>query len=499
MSFSIVHTRASLGIEAPLITVETHLSNGLPSIHIVGLAKTIVKESIDRVRSALLNIGFKFPNRRMTINLAPADLPKQSSRFDLPISIGILLASEQLPPAATKEMEFLGELELSGKLRAVDGVLCAAIACAKAKHDLVVPTENAAEAALYAQTRIFYGSTLKQICAGIIGDELLPQQKNSTTAKHKNGHAIYDLNEVRGQKTAVRALTIAAAGGHHLLMVGPPGVGKTMLAQRISGILPKLKQEQALEVAAIRSLSHKDIDIETLHEPPFCAPHHTATPYAIAGGGAIPRPGSVSLAHNGILFLDELPEFKRQALEVLRQPIESGYIVISRAQAEISYPAQFQLIAAMNPCPCGYAYSRERQCRCSPRQIDMYRSRISGPLLDRIDLHIDLSYPANTANEDKAESSSTVLQHVTQARHRQEKRNILNGRMNARQIKNHCVLCAQATDLMNQASSKIRLSTRAYQRVIRVARTIADLEQEHDIKPQHLREALAYRSAIFDR
>lgn len=497
MSFSVVHTRACLGVEAPAVTVETHISHGLPGVHIVGLAKPVVKESIDRVRSALLNSGYQFPNRRMTINLAPADLPKASSRYDLPICIGILAASRQLASTQLEQLEFLGELELSGRLRPVRGVLPAALQAGRHKRNLVLPNGNAAEAALQKKASVFYGDTLSNICAGLGEGRALALHPHTPISPGSRS-ALADLSEVRGQMRGLRALTIAASGGHHMLVVGPPGIGKTMLIQRLPSILPPLGEEQALEVAAIRSLAGYDILPRALGTPPFCSPHHTASAVAIAGGGNPIRPGSVSLAHHGVLFLDELPEFKRQTLEVLREPMESGHIVISRAATEMRYPAQFQLIAAMNPCPCGYAGNDTELCCCSPRQIANYRNRISGPLMDRIDLHVDLDYRARStahalAQDQPTHDSATVYAQVVAARALQASRGTPNARLGERQLGQYCALDEQTRQLMTESVEKLGLSVRARQRAIRVARTIADLEQSSQIRAVHLGEALAYR------
>jgi len=377
MSLAIIHTRAQLGIDAPLITVEVHLSNGLPGLSIVGMPEAVVRESKDRVRSALINSQFEFPARRITINLAPADLPKDGSRFDLPIAIGILAASGQLPNEELSQYEFIGELALSGELRRVNAILPAAIACGNTKRQLIVAASNAKEAALSETTTVYGADNLLAVCAHLHRQTLLSK---TIVSPPQTNIDIANLSDVKGQAFAKRALEIAAAGGHNVLFYGPPGTGKTMLASRLPGIMPQLTSEQAIRVASIYSLCGHEY--KPWRTPTFRCPHHTASAVALVGGGSQPKPGEISLADNGILFLDELPEFQRQVLEVLREPMESGEIRISRANAQVTFPARFQLIAAMNPCPCGYLNSRssKHSCRCTPDQIKRYRQKISGPL-----------------------------------------------------------------------------------------------------------------------
>ncbi len=495
MSLAIVHSRSKQGIHAPAIAVEVHLSNGLPSLSIVGMAETAVKESKDRVRSALLNAHFEFPPRRITINLAPADIPKEGSRYDLPIAIGILAASGQLPPSSLQGYEFAGELALNGELRPVDGILPTAIACGRAGRRLVIPTENSDEAALARNTTSYAARHLLEVCAHLRGAALL--EALPPGAPPERGIDSLDLADVIGQHQARRALEIAAAGGHNLLLSGPPGTGKTLLASRLSSIMPSLGEEQALEVASIYSVAGLGMR-RPFHHPPFRAPHHTASAPALVGGGGVPRPGEISLAHHGVLFLDELPEFPRRVLEVLREPLESGEIHLSRARARITYPARFQLVAAMNPCPCGYLNSE--RCRCTPDQVSRYRDRISGPLLDRIDIqlqvqpipHGELLRPGASG-----ESSAMVRQRVLVARHRQQHRQgKVNAALHGEELWRHCALGDAEQQLLEKAIERLGLSARGFHRVLKVARTIADLEERDRIQTSHLGEALGYR---FDR
>jgi magnesium chelatase family protein len=493
MSLAIVHSRAQVGVEAPPVTVEAHLANGLPALTLVGLPETAVKESKDRVRSAIQNAGFDFPPRRITLNLAPADLPKDGGRFDLAIALGVLAASEQVPAASLAELECLGELALSGELRPVQGVLPAALAARAAGRTLVVPRANAEEASLASGLKVLAVDHLLEIAAHLNGHTpLSPYQANGLLRQEA---AYPDLADVQGQLAAKRALLIAASGGHNLLLSGPPGTGKTLLASRLPGLLPPLSEEEALEVAAIHSVA-SHAPLTAWPRRPFRQPHHSASGPALVGGGSRPQPGEISLAHHGILFLDELPEFDRKVLEVLREPLESGHIVIARARDKVRFPARFQLVAAMNPCPCGYLGDPGGRCRCTPEQIQRYRAKLSGPLLDRIDLHLTVARESTSllASSQAGESSAQVTARVSQARQRQlARQGCANAFLDLPGLQQHCRLPETDRLWLEQACERLNLSLRAAHRLLKVARTLADLEGASEIGRAHLAEALQYR------
>jgi len=489
MNLACVNARAQLGVSAPEVRVEVHLAGGLPSFNIVGLPETAVRESRDRVRAAISNSGFTPPSRRITVSLAPADLPKDGGRFDLPIALGILVASGQLKVKDLDAYEFLGELSLGGQVRAVPGCLPAILHARESGRCLVLPRANGLEAGLVSNADCRLADDLARVCAALAGRVGMPRPEPVTSAPLTD---LPDLADVHGQARARRALEIAAAGSHNLLMIGPPGTGKTLLASRLPGILPAMAEEEALETASIASITGRALDPARWRERPFRAPHHTASGVALVGGGTRPRPGEISLAHNGVLFLDELPEFDRRVLEVLREPLESGRIIISRAALQAEYPARFQLVAAMNPCPCGYAGDESGRCHCSPEQVFRYRARISGPLLDRIDLHVEV--PRQKINEHPpGEASAGVRERIHQARGRQQRRGALNAALDVAAVREHCALDAAADKLLETACERLNLSARAHQRILKVARTIADLDGSERIATAHLAEAIGYR------
>ena len=505
MSLAVLRSRALAGLAAPEVTVEVHLAAGLPSFTLVGLPDTEVKEARDRVRAAIQNCGFEFPQRRITANLAPADLPKESGRFDLPIALGILIASGQIKAPELDAHEFAGELALSGDLRAVRGTLAM---CAAIRHEagpqhktaraFVLPLESAPEAALIEGMNILPAQNLLQVCAHLAGREILQPfavPPAPTFARYP------DLAEVKGQAQAKRALEVAAAGGHSLLMSGPPGAGKSMLAQRLPGLLPPMTHAEALESAAVHSLAGS-FKLAQWQQRPFRAPHHSASSAALVGGGGTPRPGEISLAHNGALFLDELPEFQRGVLEALREPLETGHIHIARAARRAEFPARFQLVAAMNPCPCGWLGHGSGKCRCTPDQVARYRGKLSGPLLDRIDLMLDVPAvaEADLAARGDGEASATVRARVAAARARQHARQgKANALLSPAEVDVHCLPDCGGAALLKRAMQQLGLTARAYHRILKVARTIADLADLPDGAPlsaAHVAEAVHYRRGL---
>lgn len=497
MSLATTLCRAALGIQAPLVTVETHLANGLPAFNIVGLPEKAVQESRDRVRSALINSGFDFPARRITVNLAPADLPKQGSRFDLAIAVGILIASQQLPQDAAQGYEMIGELSLAGAVREIEGVLPTALATRKQQARLILPRSQTAEADLVEGLARYPVQHLLELCAHLNGQQAILPTADAIPAPPAVVAA--DLADVCGQVQAKRALEVCAAGRHNLLMSGPPGSGKSMLASRLPGLLPPMAEQEALQSAAIRSAAQQPFVAEQWRQRPYRAPHHTTSAVALVGGGRIPQPGEISLAHNGVLFLDELPEFDRRVLEVLREPLETGQILISRAARQTEFPASFQLVAAMNPCPCGYADDPDRVCAsCGPQQRARYQRRISGPLRDRIDLQIEVpALPRQEllhATQTKSESSAAVRQRVSRAWQRQlDRQGVNNAQLDPRGLQEHCRLSTSSEQLLANAIDRLGLSARAFHRILRVARTVADLDDSARIDDSHLSEAIAYR------
>lgn len=497
MPLAVVRSRALMGVRASPVAVEVHLSGGLPKVNIVGLPETAVRESRDRVRSAILHNRFSFPAGRITVNLAPANFPKESGRYDLPIAIGILIASRQLQAQNIAQYEFAAELALDGTLRSCGGSLPMALAAAAENKTFIMAPQDSKLGAL-AKVPVLTANTLMEVCEHLNGG----QQLTVATPQANTDKTDYGcFSDVKGQVLVKRALKIAAAGGHSALMLGSPGSGKTMLASRFVGLMPLLTNKEALETAAVYSLDKQHLEYTRFRERPYRAPHHSASAPALVGGGSDVKPGEISLAHNGVLFLDELPEFDRHALEVMREPLETGTVSISRAARRADYPAKFQLIAAMNPCPCGYLGHKTKECQCTPVQVSRYRNKISGPLLDRIDIHLEvpaLTHAELTDKTQQSETSEQIRQQTTAARQFQlQRQGVLNASLTTVGIERYCSIDAQAQQLLRTATERLNLSARGYHRILKIARTVADLEQEEGISSKNLAEAIQLRRSLF--